>query len=341
MQNALGPVHLAPHPLAPREKRTGLSKTGDYREKYARQTVSKTGDHRRSRHLPVSRDQLVLLMVAINEVFLAVDIYLAHSVSGTIVPSEWIPIIFGSIAGAVMLVAGIIAFRCRPVATVIANIVCGLSVAIGLLGSYFHWLRAILPYAPVGERLTVSLLVWAPPVLAPLTFSLVGVLGFLAAWLEEPAGSGRLRLPGGACLQLPLTKTRAYRLFIGLGILATLISSVLDHARTNFENPWLWVPTATGIFATVVAVALSASPRPTRADLMTYGATMVALIVVGLVGAALHIQADLTSRSLFVPERFIRGAPFLAPLLFANMGTLGLITLLESGKSPLPLAREG
>jgi len=30
-----------------------------------------------------------------------------------------------------------------------------------------------------------------------------------------------------------------------------------------------------------------------------------------------------------VGERFLRGAPFLAPMLFANMGTLGLIALLD------------
>jgi hypothetical protein len=285
------------------------------------------------RRLPLSRDQLMLLMVAANEIFLAIDIYLAHSISGTIVPNEWIPIVFGPIAGTSLLVAGVIAFRYRPLATVIANLVCGVSVVVGLLGSYFHWLRAILPYGPAGEQVSVSLLVWAPPVLAPWTFSLVGVLGLLAAWLEEPADSGRFRLPGGGRLQLPLTKTRAYRLFVGLGILATLISSVLDHARTNFDNPWLWVPTTAGVFATVVAVGLSLVARPTRSDVITYVVTMVVLILVGTVGAVLHVQADLTSRSLFVPERFIRGAPFLAPLLFSNMGVLGLLALLDAHES--------
>ncbi len=42
----------------------------------------------RIRRLPVSRDQLILLMVAVNEIFLGIDIYLAHSISGTIVPNE-------------------------------------------------------------------------------------------------------------------------------------------------------------------------------------------------------------------------------------------------------------
>ena len=64
---------------------------------------------RRIGRLPLSRDQLMLLMAAINEIFLGIDIYLAHSISGTIVPNEWIPIIFGPIAGVLLLLAGLIA----------------------------------------------------------------------------------------------------------------------------------------------------------------------------------------------------------------------------------------
>jgi len=56
---------------------------------------------------------------------------------------------------------------------------------------------------------------------------------------------------------------------------------------------------------------------------------MMLLIVVGVLGAGLHILDNLTARGQFVMERFIRGAPFLAPLLFANMGALGLIALLD------------
>jgi hypothetical protein len=56
---------------------------------------------------------------------------------------------------------------------------------------------------------------------------------------------------------------------------------------------------------------------------------MVLLILVGVVGFLLHIQTDLTAQRVIVPERFLRGAPFLAPMLFANMGLVGLITLLN------------
>ena len=53
------------------------------------------------------------------------------------------------------------------------------------------------------------------------------------------------------------------------------------------------------------------------------------VIVVGLIGLLLHIGQNLTSEGLVIQERFIRGAPFLAPTLFANMGLLGLLVLLN------------
>lgn len=283
----------------------------------------------RMRRLPLSRDQLMLLMAAINEIFLAIDIYLAHNISGTIRPNEWIPIIFGPIAGGLLLLAGLIALRQRSLAAIIATVVFVCSIVVGLLGAYFHIVRAILPSGPPGQHVTIDLLVWAPPILGPLTFALVGLLGNSAVWMEDPPDSGVLVLLGGRRVRLPYSKTQAYFFLVGLGTLATVISSVLDHARTNFENPWLWVPTAAGVFGTVVAVTLGAIDRPSRTDLVTYTVTMVLLIVVGVVGSVLHIRDNLTSQGVFVVERFIRGAPFLAPLLFSNMGTLGLIVLLD------------
>jgi hypothetical protein len=114
-----------------------------------------------------------------------------------------------------------------------------------------------------------------------------------------------------------------------MGSLATVISSVLDHARTHFENPWLWIPTAIGVFTTVVAAGLGAVDRPHRVDILIYAVAMVLMIGTGVLGAFLHINDNLTSMGQIVGERFIRGAPFMAPLLFANMGTLGLIALLD------------
>lgn len=282
--------------------------------------------------MPLSRDQLMLILAGINEIFLGIDIYLAHMISGTIVPREWIPIIFGPIAGALIFLAGLIARRRRDVATVIANMVFISSIAVGLLGAYYHFVRAILPTAPPGERISVSLLVWAPPVIGPLVFSLVGLIGISAVWIEDPVNSGRLRIFAGRHIQLPYSKTRAFFFMVSLGTLATLLSSVLDHARTDFENPWLWVPVAVGVFGVIVAAVIAVIPSPSPEDYLIYTLAMLGLIMVGVIGAVLHIRTNLTASGVFVEERFIRGAPFLAPLLFANMGTLGLLVLLDPGE---------
>jgi hypothetical protein len=237
--------------------------------------------------------------------------------------------VFGPAAGVVLLAAGLIALRRRPAATLLATSVFVLSIGVGLLGAYYHFVRAILPSAPAGERVTVDLLVWAPPLLGPLTFALVGVLGLSAAWIEEPVDSGTLIVLGGRRLRLPYSKTRAYLFLVGLGTLATVISSVLDHARTGFANPWLWVPSAAGVLGTLVPILVAAIDSPRRGDLLVVAATFALLIAVGAVGAALHVEENLTSGGEILGERFIRGAPFLAPLLFSNMGALGLIAMLD------------
>lgn len=276
---------------------------------------------------PLTRDQAMLLVAAFNEFMLGVETYVAHLISGTIVPFEWIPIVFGPIAGALLLLAGFLAIRNRPLATVIATLVFLTSIAVGLLGAYFHFIRAILPYAAPGEQFSVPLLVWAPPVLGPLTFSLVGLLGISAAWIEDPPDSGTLLLIGGKRLRLPYSKTRAYIFIAGMASLATVISSVLDHARTDFSNPWLWFPTGVGVFTTVVAISLGATDAPVRADFFVYTTAMLLMILTGVIGTPLHVAEDLTAPVVW--ERFLRGAPPLAPLLFADIGLIGLLALLD------------
>ncbi|MCH8960059.1 MAG: hypothetical protein IH820_01695 [Bacteroidetes bacterium] len=127
-------------------------------------------------------------------------------------------------------------------------------------------------------------------------------------------------------------KTRAYFFTVGMGMLAALVSSVLDHARTGFESLWVWYVTAVGTFALVACVTMGALDKPTRVDLMVYIAAMVLLILIGPLGTLVHVQANLVGGSTFILERFLRGAPFLAPLLYTNMGLLGLVALLDPGE---------
>ncbi|MFN2174377.1 MAG: hypothetical protein ACK2U3_00290 [Anaerolineales bacterium] len=279
--------------------------------------------------IPLTRDQTMLLMAALNLILLGLETLIAHLISGSIVQNEWIPIIFGPVAGVLLLLAGLLAVRNHLLATVIATVVFLASILIGLLGAYFHSVRAILPYADPGSQVSVPLLVWAPPILGPLTFSLVGLLGLSASWVETPPDSGTLVLLAGRKINLPYSKTRAYFFITGMAALATVISSVLDHARTDFSNPWLWVPTGIGVFSTVVAVVLGVLEKPARSDLLTYTAAMLLMILVGFTGLGLHIAENLASGGVIVGERFIRGAPFLAPLLFSDIGAIGLIALMD------------
>lgn len=285
--------------------------------------------------IPVSRDQAMLLMMALNELLLGVETYLAHLISGTIVPYEYIPIIFGPAAGVVLLFAGLIARKNRPLATIVAMIVFAASIVVGLLGAYFHLVRAIMPSAPGGYVFSVPLLVWAPPLLGPFTFALVGLIGISALWIENPPDSGRIHLFGRLRLDMPYSKTRAFFFMVSLASLATVISSVLDHARTDFSNPWLWAPTGVGVFGVVVAMLLGVSERPSRVDLFVYLGAMLLMILVGVVGVILHIQRNLTTQNLIVVERFLRGAPFMAPLLFADIGSIGLLVLMDPVETPV------
>ncbi|GAB4574270.1 MAG: hypothetical protein Kow0077_19930 [Anaerolineae bacterium] len=288
--------------------------------------------------VPLTREQLMMLMVAMNLAFLGLDIFLAHGMNGTIRPYEMIPIVFGPVAALLLLIAGLVAQRRRDLAILFAFVVLGVSIVVGLLGAYFHVQRAIPPSGIGSLDVGLALLVFAPPVIGPLTFSLVGVLGVIAAVVEDPVDSGRMVVPGLFSWHVPFSKTRQYVIWVGLGSLATLVSSVLDHGRFNFENPWVWLPTVVGVFSTVALVTYGFLEQPSRGDTWVVIVAQVAMILVGVIGFLLHVETDLATRNIIVPERFLRGAPFLAPLLFADMGALGLLALLPVREKALQAA---
>ncbi len=285
---------------------------------------------RKIKKLPVSRDQLFLLVAAVNELFMGLDTYTAHILNGTIRWNEWIPVIFGTTAAVLLLLAGFLARRRRQTANIIATVVFVASIIVGLLGTYFHISRGgMLFHGPIFERIRISFLIWAPPAAAPLAFVLVGILGISAAWVEDPAGSGRLRLSSKRSLQMPFSKTQAYFWMVCFGILITLVSATLDHARTGFLNPWLWLPLFVPIFAGVVSFVIGLKQKPDTGEVWAYFIAMILMGVAGAIGFFLHLNENLTSTNWMVLERYLRGAPFLAPLLYANMAAMGLIVLLD------------
>ncbi len=277
----------------------------------------------------VSRDEAILLVAATNQIFLGIDIYLAHLADQKIQPNEWIPVIFGPAAGGFLLIAGLVALWRRPPAAVLATLVFVSSVIVGLLGIWFHLLRAALPAGPITYRLTTRLLVWGPPFLGPLMFVLVALFGISAVWREDPPDSGRLQLLGTLKARLPLRKIDVYFLLVGSTAMVATISAVLDHARTGWGNANLWIPTAVGILVSILCFTMALIRDPRWTDLLVYAGAMVIMLLVGLLGVWFHFQDNVTSRGLIVAERFIRGAPIMAPLLYANVGLFGLAVLLN------------
>ncbi len=281
--------------------------------------------------LPFNRSDFLLILVAADVVGIGLESYLAHLISGGIKPMEAIPIIFGPLAGLVLLFALWLRINRNVIATstIIILAVAAASISVGLLGSAFHWERDLAPADLPGSRLRWNWLIYGPPALAPLAFAGIGLMAIVAALRDTTPETGKLALPGVLTIQTPLKKTTQLLWLVALGILAATLSAFMDHGRTDFENVFVWIPVVFGIFGTLVTLLLALYENRTDADYRIFFWTMVIMVAVGVLGLGLHVNMNLAEGSgEIVKDRFIRGAPPLAPLLFANMGVLGLITMI-------------
>lgn len=280
--------------------------------------------------LPIPRSDLLLILVAFNEIMVGLESYLAHLISGGIKPMESIPVIFGPTAGVILLIAIYLRLRHNaiPLATLIIIGVAAASIGVGVLGSAFHWQRDLAPTSLPGSRLRWNWLIYGPPALAPLAFAGIGIMTIICALEDTFPETGKLELPGVFKFKTPLKKTNQLFWLVTLGLLAATLSSFMDHGRTDFENIFVWTPVVFGIFGTVVTLLMSLYEKRNNSDYFVFFWTMILMIVVGVLGFGLHVDTNLAEGTgEIVKDRFIRGAPPLAPMLFANMGLLGLITM--------------
>lgn len=296
--------------------------------------------------LPLTRDDLMLFLVGFNMIAIGIETYLAHLISGGIKPGEAIPMYFGPVAGVIVFIALFFrVFRQSKVLTTLTILgVSALSVVVGVLGTAFHWERGVAPAFFEGSRLRWDWLIHAPPALAPLAFAGIGLMGILSVLEESEAGSGRFEFPGVLSLQSPMSKTRQLLWLVGLGIAAATVSAFVDHSRTNFDDFFVWIPVVLGLFGTIVTLILANYEEHSKWDYFIFFWVMMLMIWVGVMGLGLHINADLPEgpQGGINTERFIRNAPVMAPMLFANMGLLGLITMVgaEVKEEDIPKAKD-
>jgi len=287
--------------------------------------------------LPVTRNDLLLLLVAFTEIGMGIETYLAHLISGSVKPAEAIPVVFGPVAGLILLFALYLRIGRKSItlSTLVVMGVAAASIAVGVIGSAFHWSRA-LPPTSIGQTLRLDWLIYAPPAVGPLAFAGVGILAIIALLEDTKPETGKLTLPGVLIFQTPLPQTRQFLLLVAFGLYAATLSAFLDHGRTEFENVFVWIPAVAGLFGAVVTTIMAVYHRHTETDYFIYFWVMVAMLLLGILGLGLHVNYDLPEGASGINvERFIRGAPVMAPMLFAIMGSFGLIAMIgaETGEA--------
>jgi len=249
----------------------------------------------------------VELFAAANFAFLALDIFLAHSVNEFARWEEWIPFGF-SIAAAPLLLASFLAGGFRPrgarAARALGLAVGAAAVAVGVSGLLLHLDSAFF------ERQTLANLVYTAPFAAPLAFTGLGLLVLLDRLVEaaEPEWARWVLL-----------------LALG-GFVGNLGLSLADHAQNGFFRKTEWIAVAGAAFAVgFLATALFA--RSDRRFLRACLGVMALEAAVGVAGFLLHLRGNLEGAGRTLWDRFLYGAPIFAPLLFANLAILAAIAI--------------
>ncbi len=271
--------------------------------------------------LPMDKNRLLLLLVGVNFVFTGLDVTLAHAVNDFVPSYELIPIIFAPLGAASSFIVGLMQKPSRPITLTHISLMI-LGVIVGILGTAFHANQAL---NPLGQ-LTWIWLTFASPILAPLAFAGISLVGLYGVLEEVKGQPGFLNVPGLGTFKAPISRDRHFLWLVGLGFAASAITSIIDHGQYGYSLYKL-IPIVFGLFATGVVMTLAVSKKWSRGDELTYFWTMVMSIVVGVLGFAFHLSGDLADTGRFSLERILVFAPILAPLLYSDLGILGLIVV--------------
>jgi hypothetical protein len=277
--------------------------------------------HLANLELPMERNRLLMLFVGINLMFTGIDVALAHSINQYVPVYEWIPIIYFPF-GALSCIY--LAFKSQPGkwSSITHILLMLLGVLVGIIGTAFH-ANAVLN--PAGY-LTWSWVVFGSPILAPLAFSGISLLGLYAITYEVDNQPGKLEIKGIGIFKAPISRDRHFLWLVALGFAASTLTSIIDHAQYGYTFYKL-IAIIFGLFASSVIISLCVSKSWSKGDELVYFWTMITAIVVGILGFGFHLSADLAGTGALSLERILAFAPVLAPLLFSDLGLLGLLVV--------------
>lgn len=245
---------------------------------------------------------LVEAFVWANLAFLAVDVYVAHSYNEFAEWPEWVPVFFS--AGAPVLAglgmgAARLAGRTRAASYWIGVAVAVLSLGVGIAGMVLHLESSFF------VRATLENLVYTAPFAAPLAYAGLGLL-LLADRLitDDDVEWGR------------------WIVFLALGgFVGNFALSLADHAQNGFFDTREWIPVISSAAAVGCLLAVVIWPYDALLRRVT-AVVLLAQVVVGVVGAWLHLTTSLSGTMETLWERAVYGAPVFAPLLFPDLAVL-------------------
>jgi hypothetical protein len=261
---------------------------------------------------------LVECFIISNLAFLAVDIYVAHSMNRFAHWAEWIPFAFSLAAPLLFVAAMIMAGSVRPPLHVInvkrslaqtcshllGMAIGACSIVVGIAGLLWHLESQFF------EQQTLKNLVYAAPFVAPLAYSGIGFLILLDRMVASDSDEW----------------ARWIVLLALGGWVGNFVLSLADHAQNAFFYWAEWIPVIASALA-IGALLVAISDFRNRAYLQLCIALMVVEIAVGIAGWLLHVRAVASSPMESVWDRIVYSAPVFAPLLFADLAVLALIGL--------------
>ena len=227
----------------------------------------------------------VELFAILNIGFMAVDIYLAHSVNQFRKTAEYIPLFFSLAAPVLLLIALSQRTRNPGIWRLFGFIVGWASILVGLAGVIFH-----LESHFFLER-TIRSLTYSAPFAAPLAY--VG-LGFLLLMNRKVDPNS-------------LEWAQWVLLFTLGGFFGNFVFSLTDHAGNGFFRTVEWVP----VFASAFAVGFLLTPLLVPVSRRFADLCGMVLLLEGFVGVwgfFLHAQSNLHGPSNRLFDNFVYGA---------------------------------
>ena len=246
------------------------------------------------------RRLVVDLFVLANIAFLALDIYIAHSVNNFADPLEWVPFVFSVVATPVLALVIVAEWRFDRGSGRWLGILTGwAALVVGIGGMVLHLESQFFAAQSIHN------LVYTAPFAAPLAYAGLGFLILMNRMIDaNDKAWGR------------------WVVLFGLGgFIGNFILSLCDHAQNGFFLLAEWIPVVSSAYA-VSFFSLAVLMPLNRSFLGVCMYLALAQAVVGALGFLLHLRGIFGGVSSLLGENIRFGPPVFAPLLFANLAVL-------------------